>query len=301
MIFLILAILFSTSLNVLFKFSEKNKSNRLAICLFSFLGAALLSLLLVIQQSIVDPLWVKEFTTGLFKLSEGRYDLINDNPFAFAPLMGLLNGFVYFGAFYILQISTARNGSAMTATFNKLGVMVPAVLSVIFFHEIPRAFQIVGVIVAMAAIMVIYIKKEQNSVITLKIALFGTFFLGGFADFTSKIYQVYGIEKFQSLFIFFTFFFSFVVVGIFMLFKHSKIKRTDIIFGLIMGIPSQFISQFLLRALMTVPAFVVFPLYSVGVILVINVINLLFFKEKLTIRQFTAIGFIIVAVVLLNM
>ncbi|MGE5677555.1 MAG: EamA family transporter [Pseudomonadota bacterium] len=294
MIYLIFAILCSTSLNVIFKLSEKNGSNRLAVTLFNFAGASLISLVAVGRSAASDPGWLSAFFSGFSGLIPLTSSIL-------ALLLGFLNGFLYFGAFYVLQLSTSRNGSAMTATFNKLGVMVPAILSVIFFHEIPRPLQIVGVLVALLAILIIYLKKEENSVITLKLALFATFFFGGFADFTSKVFQVYGLEKYQSMFLFFTFFFSLLITGVFMLAKDRRIKPTDIIFGLISGVPSQLISLFLLHALSTVPAFVLFPLYSVGVILVVNIINLIFFKEKLTVRQFAAIGLIVAAVVLLNL
>jgi len=293
MIYLIFAIIFSSSLNVLFKFSEKYKSNRLALTFFNFLGATIFSLIFVLKQISIDTRYISSFLEGFGN------DIIT--PSSLVLLIGLLNGFVYFGSFYVLQISTARNGSAMSATFNKLGVMVPAILSVILFNETPKVMQIFGVIIAILAIIVIYSKKEEGSIITLRIALFATFFLGGFGDFTSKIFQVYGVVQLQSLFIFFTFLFSLIVTGLFMLYKDCSIKRTDVIFGLVAGLPSQFISLFLLRSLSTLPAFVVFPLFSVGVILVVNIINLLFFKEKLTVRQFIAIGFILVAVILLNL
>lgn len=298
--FLVFAILFSSSLSIIFKFSEKNNSNRLAISFFSFLGAAIISLLFIFKEMIFSNQLFSEFLSGFGQSVAQASKFISITPSVLAILIGLVNGFLYFGAYYVLQMSTSRNGSAMTVTFNKLGVMVPAILSVIFFHESPTSSQIAGVIVAVVAILVIYLKKEENSVITLRIALFGTFLLGGLADFTSKIFQVYGTEKFQNFFLFFTFLFSLIITGIFMIIKDRKIKRTDVIFGLILGIPAQFISLFLLRALTTIPAFVVFPLFSVGVILVVNIINLLFFKEKLTIRQFIAIGFIVAAVVLLN-
>ena len=123
--------------------------------------------------------------------------------------------------------------------------------------------------------MIINFKREEDSVITLKVALVGTFLLGGLADFTSKIYQVYGLEKFQPLFLLFTFVSA-------------------------MGVPSQMISLFLLRSLTTIPAFVVFPLFSVGVILIVNIINLLFFREKLTKNQVIAMGFIVFSIILLN-
>ena len=277
MIYLLFAICFSASLNVIFKFSEKMNSNRIAVCFFNFMGAALFSLTFVSRQFLADPKWINGFISGLGQSGFQGVPSSLFNPSTLVLLIGFINGFLYFGAFYVLQISTSRNGSAMTATFNKLGVMVPAVLSVVFFREVPGKLQIAGVIIALLAIIIINIKKERNSVITLKFALFATFFLGGFADFTSKIYQVYGLEKYQALFIFFTFLFSLTGTGLFMFFRDRRIKRTDVFFGLLLGIPSQLISLFLLRSLTTVPAFVVFPLFSVGVILVVHFFNFLFF------------------------
>ena len=219
---------------------------------------------------------------------------------AFAILLAIIAGTISYICIYILQLSTARNGSAMTITFNKVGVMIPAILSVAFFGEVPSSMQIIGVIIAMLSIVMVYFKKEEASIITLKLALFGTLFFGGFSDFLSKIYEYYGTEQFQGLFIFYLYLFSAVLAFIAMMKKNRKIKRSDVIFGLITGVPAQFISQFLLKALTTVPAFIVFPLFSVGAILLVNLINLLVFKEKLSKQQFAAIGMMIVATVFLN-
>lgn len=292
MIFVIFAILCSASLNILFKYSEKQQSNRLAVSFFSFLGSTTFSLVLLKSETFA--MFRDEMSSSI----SGQITFLT--PSFYALLLGLINGFLYFGAFYVLQLSTSKNGSAMTATFNKLGVMVPAVLSVLVFHEVPKLIQIAGVIIASIAILMVYLKKEENSIITLRIALIGTFLLGGLADFTSKIFQVHGSSQFENLYLFFTFFFSLIITGLFMLIKDRRIKRLDVIVGLVSGIPSQLISLFLLRSLSSLPGFVVFPLYSVGVILVVNLVNLLFFKERLTRRQSLAIGAIVVAVVLLN-
>ncbi len=292
MIFVIFAILCSASLNILFKYSEKQQSNRLAVSFFSFLGSTTFSLVLLKSETFA--MFRDEMSSSI----SGQITFLT--PSFYALLLGLINGFLYFGAFYVLQLSTSKNGSAMTATFNKLGVMVPAVLSVLVFHEVPKLIQIAGVIIASIAILMVYLKKEENSIITLRIALIGTFLLGGLADFTSKIFQVHGSSQFENLYLFFTFFFSLIITGLFMLIKDRRIKRLDVIVGLVSGIPSQLISLFLLRSLSSLPGFVVFPLYSVGVILVVNLVNLLFFKERLTRRQSLAIVAIVVAVVLLN-
>lgn len=299
MIYLGVAILLSSSLFVMFKFTEKFKSNRLTISFFIFVSATIFTLIFAVKEISNDPLWIQSFLNGFMK--EYQAENTTKIPSSFIPLiLGVLNGFIYFGAFHVLQVSTARNGSAMTSTFNKLGVMVPAALSVIFFKEVPKMLQVIGIILALIAIMIINFKSEENSVITLKAALAGTFLLGGLADFTSKVYQVYGVEKYQVLFILFTFVSAMVVTGLFIFFKERRIKLIDAILGIVAGVPSQLISLFLLRSLTTLPAFVVFPLFSVGVILIVNIINLLFFREKLTKSQVIAMGFIMFSIILLN-
>ena len=80
--------------------------------------------------------------------------------------------------------------------------------TMIYPSHLPRSTQIsqvIGIALALIAIMIINFKREEDSVITLKAAFVGTFLFGGLADFTSKIYQVYGLEKFQPLFLLFTF------------------------------------------------------------------------------------------------
>lgn len=299
MAYLGIAILLSSSLFVMFKFTERFNASRLTVSFFIFFSATIFTLVFVFKEMSNDPLWFHSFFNG-FTAKDPDGDSGKILLSCLPLIVGVLNGFIYFGAFYVLQVSTARNGSAMTSTFNKLGVMVPAVLSVIFFKEIPKALQVIGIVFALIAILIINLKREEDSVITMKVALVGTFLLGGLADFTSKIYQVYGLEKYQTLFILFTFVSAMVVTGLFIFFRGRSIKMRDALLGTIAGIPSQLISLFLLRSLSTIPAFVVFPLFSVGVILVVNIINILFFKEKLTKTQVTAMGFIMFSIILLN-
>lgn len=301
MVFLLIAILCTTSLNVIFKVSESKNSNRYAVTSFNCLSAMIISYIFILGQKIFDTSWFSALSGEFSGSISSGVKLSSAASPAFAILLAILGGIVTYICLYILQLSTARNGSAMTITFNKVGVMIPAILSVIFFGEVPRAMQIIGVLIAVLSIFMVYFKKEEASVITLKMALFGTLFFGGFLDFISKIYEYYGTAQFQGLFIFYLYLFSTILAFIAMMRKDKIIHRSDVVFGLITGIPMQFISQFLLKALTTVPAFIVFPLYSVGAILLVNIINLIFFKEKLSKRQFAAIGMMIVATIFLNL
>lgn len=302
MLYLLLAILCSTTSMVIFKFSESGENNnRYAVTFINQLTAFAVSCFFLFGSSVFRLSWFRALFAEWGSVFSGQAQQFSEaaSP-AYAILVAVLGGIITYIAYYVLQLSTAKNGSAMTVTFNKVGVLIPAVLSVIFFHESPSVMQAVGVVVAMLAIVLIYFKKEEISVITLKIALIGTLFFGGFCDFVSKIYENYGLEAYQSLFLSYLFFFSTVLALTNLLRKNRTITKKEIRFGVISGFIAQFISRFLLQSLNFLPAFVVFPLYSVGVILLINGINLLFFKEKLTKRQFAAVGLMIAACVLLN-
>mgnify|MGYP002511540765 CR=1 FL=1 len=71
-------------------------------------------------------------------------------------------------------------------------------------------------------------------------------------------------------------------------------------FGAAIGIPNFFSSKFLLLSLADLPAVVVFPSFSIATMLVASLAGVLFFKERLEKRQWFAVLFIILALLLLN-
>ena len=66
------------------------------------------------------------------------------------------------------------------------------------------------------------------------------------------------------------------------------------------GVPNYYCSRFLLKALLKMPAVVAYPTSSVGGIVLVSLAGLFLFKERLSKRQWTAIGLILIALVLLN-
>lgn len=227
--------------------------------------------------------------------------LSNSASHGYAFLIAILGGITSFGAIFLLQASTAKNGTAMTVTFNKVGVLIPAILSVIFFHESPTILQILGVAVSMTSIVLVYFQKGAVNVITSRLCLLGTLFFGGMGDFISKVYESHGAQEVGSFYLFYLYLFSSLLGLIMLLKKDRHIGKVELGFGVITGVINQLIAKFLLRSLSFLPAFVVFPLFSVGVILTVNIINVLYFKEKLSKRQYVAIGLMVAACTLLNL
>ena len=66
------------------------------------------------------------------------------------------------------------------------------------------------------------------------------------------------------------------------------------------GIPNYFCSRFLLLSLGELPAFVVYPIYNVGAIVIIGVAGIFVFKEKLGARKAIGFAMMIAAMALLN-
>ena len=83
--------------------------------------------------------------------------------------------------------------------------------------------------------------------------------------------------------------------------RHQPLTGRDIFFGVLVGVPNFLSSRLLLAALTQLPAFLVYPSYSVGVILVISVASFFLFQERLNRRQMGAAGMILGALVLLNL
>ena len=70
--------------------------------------------------------------------------------------------------------------------------------------------------------------------------------------------------------------------------------------GILGGVPNYFSSFLLLRSLISLPAFLVYPLFSTGTILAVIAFSVPVFHERLTRRQVVGIVMILIALALLN-
>ena len=83
--------------------------------------------------------------------------------------------------------------------------------------------------------------------------------------------------------------------------QGQRIGRRELLFGLLVGIPNYFSSRFMLRSLLSIPAVIAYPIYSVGGIMVASVAGVVFFRERLSRRRWLALGIIMLSIVLLNL
>ena len=122
----------------------------------------------------------------------------------------------------------------------------------------------------------------------------------GSCDLMSKVYEQFGPPALSDAFLFYTFAAALVLCLIWVLIKKERPGVRDLFFGALIGIPNFFSAKFLLAALTRLPAVVVFPTFSVATLLAITLVGVAVFREKLTGRQWVALGMILLALVALN-
>ena len=221
---------------------------------------------------------------------------------------GAFSGFLFLASLALYQYNIQRSGTVLSAVFSKLGIIIPTVLSFTLFGETARPLQIIGILLAVAAILVINAKKNDPSApITEKknhtataIRLLILLLVGGACDSMTKFFEFIGDRSDDDRFMFFNFFFAFVYACVMFIREKKRISKYDVLFGLLLGIPNYFCTRFLLKALVELPSFIVYPSYSVATVIVISVVGRVFFKEKLTKQQLLGVGIILAALVLLN-
>jgi len=276
MIYLILAILSSMLISVFMRVSEGYAKNNVTMLAFNYLMCAVMAAF---------------YTRGAVFTTEG---------IGFAAIIGIISGALYLGSFMVLQWNIRKNGVVLPATFMRLGVIVPTILAVVLFREKPGIMQVVGVLIAIAAIVVIqYNKGGERSKATGGLILL--LLCGGITDTTAKIYDHWGNPALESHYLLFIFIMALIMcIGV-VVWKKQSVTWADALFGLIIGIPNYFSARFLLLSLGAVPAVVAYPTYSVGTIVMITLAGIVIFREKLNRQRIIALVMILCALALLNM
>ncbi len=288
MLYLIGSIVFAAMIAVVMKVGKAYiRSNSLVLAI-NYLSCFVLSFVFILAG--------RDGHFSLFPSLEGL---------GFTIGLGIVAGLFYVAGYVLLQWNIAMNGAVLGETFIKLGVLVPTVLAITLFREQPSIIQIVGLLVAIGAILLINLEKEttvnkEKHHSSNKLGLVLLLLFGGMADGFSKVYEYYGNEALQDHFLLYLFFVAFLFCAVRALIRKEHPAWRDLLFGVLLGVPNYLTARFLLLALNSVKAVVVYPTYSVGSILLVMVFGLFLFKERLSKRQFLAIGLILFALVLLN-
>lgn len=275
MVFLCLAVLTSCAISLLIRISSEKVTARLSMLCVNYVVCALLG------------------------AGYAGFDLVcpGAEGFAVTVVLGIAGGILFLVSFMLLQWNTARNGIVLSSVFMKLGLLVPMLLSVLVFREVPTWPQIAGFCIALIAIVLI---NAQKGVHRFHWELLLLLLMGGSADAISKVFEVLGPQTLSNQFLFYIFAVALVLCAGLALYKKERPGCRELLYGAAIGIFNFFSSKFLLGALTRLPAVVVYPSFSIGTMLITTLLGVILFRERLRKLQWLALVSIAAALFLLN-
>ncbi len=280
MIYLVLAILSSACISVMMRASEKYVKNEMGMFMANYGVCMLLSFGFMKDVVQITNLVVK--------------------PAGVTLALGVLSGIMYLANFLFYKYNMKQNGIVMAATFMKLGVLVPTIMAVLVFREVPKITQVIGILVAVVAIILINFEKNALAKSKYMIGLLLLLLLSGLTDSMANVFDEIGNVEMKDVYLLVTFGTAFLITIGIICFKKMKIGIKEVLFGACIGVPNYFSSRFLLMALERIEAVLVYPTYSVATMIVIMITGVVIFKERLSKKNICALGMILLAIALLN-
>lgn len=277
MLYLILAIVSSSLVSIVMRVSGKYIKGNLGMLATNYVICVMMAAFYSGLDNLVPKVDGIGFTLGL----------------------GACTGFLYLAGLALTQLNIKKNGVVLSTIFQKLGLIVQVLLSIVIFGERPKMLQVAGIIICIIAVILINFEKEQT-VISFKFGLILTLLVSGFCDGMSKVHEELGNSALSEQFLLYVFGTALVLAVILIFAKKESVGLQDIGFGVLLGVPNYFSCRFLLMALDSVPAVIAFPTFSVSAVVIVTLTGLFAFKEKLSKKQWIALGIILVALVMLN-
>lgn len=278
MICLILSILCSAMLSVVMRLSESHIKSRTAMIAVNYLTCV------VLGSGMIGP-------ANLFPTHNGMPLTLE-----IAAVAGLL----YMSSLLLMQYNIHRNGIVLPSVVSRVGGLLgPMLLAILLFHESPTPFQMTGATLAIAAILLLTYRKHDAAMDS-KGALLLLLLVDGIGCSMAKIYNELGSGELSDHFVVFAFGFALLFTLLLLLCRRERPGLAEIGFGVLIGIPNFIGSRFTLVALKSLPAVIVYPSRSVGSLVLVTIIGLFCFHEKLSRKQLVAIATILVSLLLLN-
>jgi drug/metabolite transporter (DMT)-like permease len=220
----------------------------------------------------------------------------------------VLLGFIFISTFYVTTITSQRNGLSVASVASKMSVIIPIILGVFLYDETLGSVKILGIIIALIAVYFTSNKEtgeiQQASNLVFPILVF----IGaGTIDSSLKYLQTFHVPSNQiGLFSSVTFFCAFsvgILILVFLSLKGKiKFAGRNILGGIALGLPNFFSLYYLVKMLET-KAFesaTLFTIHNIAIVLVSTFVGILFFKERISMRNALGIGLALFALFLVT-
>ncbi|MHA7058992.1 EamA family transporter [Aquimarina sp. M1] len=286
MIYLLLSIVASSWILITFKLFAKYKIDTMQAIIFNYVVASVSGFIAYTEPIKITSIIEYNWFYGTIAL-----------------------GFIFILIFNLMAITTQKNGISVAAVATKMSVAIPVVFGIIVYKESTGALKMTGIVMALVAVYLTSIKtvggisiKKENLIYPLLV------FLGsGIIDTSLKFMETTYVAKMDVPIFSATIFGFAAILGMFMLIYLAakgtlKITFKNIVAGICLGIPNYFSIYFLIQALRNdhLDSSTVFIINNVAILLVSTFAGILFFKEKILVKNWVGILLAIISILLVT-
>ena len=289
MIYLILAILFSTGVFVAMRLFERFGLDNHQALMWNYVFATCTGFVVCDSFETVPQL-----------VSEPWFGL------------SILTGFWFIFTYLLMTSSTQRSGVTVTSLSSKLSVVLPILAGVVWLGEKLNFVASLGIVLALVALVLVVggrntktVKNQSSGTKSWIVALLPVFiFFGtGTGDILMKVTEQQNTEGdlgFMIAFIYFVALVFGVIIVVWDLARgKSKWQWKSAIGGVGLGVINYFSTYCVYNSMRYYDNVVLFPIYNIGVVSLTALIGWLCFKEKLTWKNYLGLGIAIIAVILI--
>lgn len=287
MIYLILAIVFSTGVFVAMRLFERLKLDNHQALMWNYVFA-----------SSTGFLVCKSFDTVPQLVAEPWFGL------------SILTGFWFIFTYLLMTASTQRSGVTVTSLSSKLSVVLPTLAGIVLFNEKLNFVATMGIVLALVALVLVVGGKDKKTVSTkgngwiITLLPVFIFFGTGTGDILMKITEQQhtgGDMGFMIAFIYFVALVFGIIIVVWDIARgKSKWQWKSALGGIMLGVINYFSTYCVYNSMRYFDNVMLFPIYNIGVVSLTALVGWLFFKEKLTWKNYLGLGIAIIAVILIT-
>ncbi|MDF2447594.1 MAG: Integral rane protein [Bacteroidota bacterium] len=287
MLFLLLSVLVSTLFGISFKVISNKGINSFQAIIVNYVIAGSLGFLTT--QSSVTPVTV------------------SSEPFF--PLAVFL-GIIFISSLFVIAETTSRQGISVAQVANRMSVVIPICIAVLFYGDQISLSKIIGIVLAVVAVYLVSHKEtlgQQKDKFWWLFPLI-IFVCSGIIDSSINYAQRFlvndtNFDAFLSTIFSTAFIFGFIVLVYQLTVKKEKFQVKAIPAGIILGTINFGTMYFIMLALSSnvMEPSVLFPINNLSILTLSTIISVLVFKEKLSFRNWVGIGLSLLAILILGL
>jgi len=279
MLALAVSVVFMAGFGLVIRASQRRGLTMLAVGLLNYLTAAVFYAFWIVH----DGLWSCDPRT---------------------VTIGIVGGLFYGGGFFFILAPMRWRGVGIVSAILGLSVLLPVVFSFIVWRESVAAVQLLGIVLALAALPLLgFDEGARGGRLTIGMALvmLGLFLVNGGCMVVQKWYHTTGLSEERPVFFFYLFATATAILLVAWLWQSRRLAPLDLGYGGLLGSCNVLANLALLAALDRLPGVVVFPVMQAGVMIFSVAFAVVAWGEKPGRLGLAGIGLAAAAVALINL